>query len=199
MSEDRVWYAAYGSNLSRERFARYLCGGAPDGATVTHVYPGCRDPSDPLDDVADEIDLELAFGGTSLTWGGGVALVRPGPRRAKVRLYLLTREQFADVVAQENWIEPGTLFYEGPTTLDRAHVYRVVLVVGDRDGIPVVTLSQDSDVPLARPSAAYLRHIAIGLRESHALSDDEIVDYLTSAPGISGLIEADEVAGAVSF
>jgi hypothetical protein len=43
----RIWYVAYGSNLSRERFCHYLRGGRPNG--VERDYPGCRDTSDELD------------------------------------------------------------------------------------------------------------------------------------------------------
>ena len=39
-----IWYVAYGSNLSRERFCTYLRGGRPDGSE--RDYPGCRDTSD---------------------------------------------------------------------------------------------------------------------------------------------------------
>ena len=38
-----LWYAAYGSNLARDRFETYLSGGRPDGAA--RHYPGARDPS----------------------------------------------------------------------------------------------------------------------------------------------------------
>ena len=41
-----VWYVAYGSNLSRERFCRYIRGGRPEGSE--RDLPGCRDTSDPM-------------------------------------------------------------------------------------------------------------------------------------------------------
>src|SRR5688572_6640616 len=162
-----VWYAAYGSNLSRSRFDCYLRGGCPDGAT--HTYPGCRDDTAPSGDVAAEIDAELAFGGASVTWGGGVAFVRDAQAKARARLYLLTLEQFSDVVAQENWLEPGSVLIEPalamPLTLEGEHVYRLVVPLGDRDEVPVLTVSQPATTPPSRPSAPYLRHIADGLRE----------------------------------
>ena len=58
-----IWYVAYGSNLSRQRFHHYLRGGRPHGND--REYPGCRDTSDPLDSfgllilaVDDEDDVE---------------------------------------------------------------------------------------------------------------------------------------------
>ncbi len=197
----KVWYAAYGSNLSRARFDCYLLGGCPDGAS--HVYPGSRDASVPADDVAADIDVELAFGGTSVTWGGGVAFIRDGTaRRAKARLYLVTLEQFADVVAQENWLEPGSVLIEPglpmPITLEGEHMYRVVVPLGERGGIPVLTVSQPADTPPARPSLPYLRHIAHGLREAHDMTSREIVDYLHAATGVQGAFDANELRTAVS-
>ena len=61
-----IWYATYGSNMSRARFGIYLRGGIPEGAA--HAYPGCRDASDPVDVRNVDIDLQLAFGGNSETW-----------------------------------------------------------------------------------------------------------------------------------
>lgn len=193
----KVWYAAYGSNLSRERFDVYLRGGRPEGAT--HTYPGCRDPSDPSDDIADELDAQLAFGGFSQTWGGGVAFIRDqAGARTKVRLYLLTLEQFEDVVAQENWIVPGTVTIEPATeqvVLDGDHTYRLVIPLGTRDGLPLLTVSQLPVTEVAEPTAAYLLHIATGLRASHGLDTDEVVAYLSAAPGAPA---ADAVRVAVS-
>ena len=176
-----VWYAAYGSNLSRARFDIYLRGGTPDGAT--HHYPGCRDPSAPVEDRPDEIDMQLAFGGTSTTWGGGVAFVRPGGV-AKARLYLLTREQFADVVAQENWLEPGSVEIDDATMTIGHHMYGVVPHLGSLDGHPIRTITQDSETLLAAPTPAYVAYIAEGLRESHGMAPVEIDAYLHQAPGL---------------
>jgi hypothetical protein len=198
---DLVWYAAYGSNLSRDRFDFYLRGGRPPGAT--HDYPGSRDTSVPADDRPWEIAPELGFGGTSKTWGGGVAFVDPDSTGgAKARLYLITLEQFADVVAQENWLAPGSVAVadvgaEVHLGVDR--MYGLVVPLGELDGYPVATFTQHRGAVAAAPSIAYLGHIARGLREAHGMSDDEIVAYLVTKPGMTYeeavLIEA--IAGTV--
>ncbi len=195
----KVWYAAYGSNLSRARFDIYLNGGTPSGAA--HTYPGCRDSAPPDGDAAIELAIELAFGGSSQTWGGGVALVDDGPGPTKARIYLLTLEQFSDVVAQENWLPPGSITFdevpEALVVLDGGHTYRRVMRFPDHDARPVLTISQPAGVKAAAPSAAYLSHIADGLRESHGSSDDEIMAYLLGKRGVSGVLTAADVAAAV--
>lgn len=187
---DLVWYAAYGSNLSRTRFGYYLRGGTPEGAG--HSYPGSRDRSDPIDDRPWEIQRELVFGGMSRTWGGGVAFVDPDAEIVtKARLYLITGEQFADVVAQENWLAPGTV--SPPVFVDSAesivgaeHMYGLVLSLGSLDDRPVLTFTQHRGTAVAAPSPAYLRHIADGLREAHGMTTSDVVAYLAERRGIVG-------------
>jgi len=194
-----VWYAAYGSNLSRARFDVYLRGGVPAGGS--HEYPGCRDPSPPVDDRPWECDFALRFGGSSQTWGGGVALidVSHADVPAKIRLYLVTLEQFADVVAQENWLDPGSVDLSTATfaphhVIGPDHVYRIVLSLGEFEDRPMLSITQDPSAPTAAPTMRYLRHIADGLRESHGLGEGEIADYLVSRPGVAGTYTRDELA-----
>ena len=189
-----IWYAAYGSNLSRARFEVYLRGGIPQGSA--HAFPGSRDPSPPLNDRPWECACELRFGGRSLTWGGGVALVVPGPSDVptKLRLYLVTLGQFEDVVAQENWLEPGSVElsdarYDPHHIIGADHTYRVILQLGEIDDMPVLTITQDVGTPIAAPTIPYLRHIAQGLREAHGCSNAEIADYLSGRPGAASAFD----------
>jgi hypothetical protein len=179
-----IWYAAYGSNMSRVRFDVYLKGGVPEGAA--HEYPGCRDPSDPRDVRPHEIAAELCFGGVSRTWGGGgVAFIRPAANAwTKARLYLVTSEQFDDIVAQENWLEPGTVHVDGTSTGIGSHMYGHVMDLGLLEDLPVVAVTQDPGAALNPPVGAYVRHIADGLREAYAMTPAEIEDYLAGAPGL---------------
>lgn len=167
-----VWYLAYGSNLSRERFACYLLGGTPSGARRT--YAGCRDRSPPQDTVALRIRGRLGFAGESLVWGGGVAFLDPdGHGEVVGRGYLITAEQLDDVVEQERRYD------------SRA-------VVGDRDGVPVVALTRTAAYEAAAPSAAYLRTIIDGLTDG-LLDLDAAISYVLTAEGIDQLWDEDTI------
>src|SRR4051812_48393318 len=92
-----VWYAAYGTNLRRERFMCYLDGGRPEGAL--RAYPGCRNSSPPRAEVVLSWPGLLTFGGESSTWTGAMAFVgTSASRRVWARGYLVTVGQLSDVL-----------------------------------------------------------------------------------------------------
>ena len=68
-----IWYAAYGSNLDRERFHHYLQGGAAPGAQ--RVLSGARDTSPPVEERAVTFPGTMFFAWESPTWGGGISFV----------------------------------------------------------------------------------------------------------------------------
>lgn len=190
----RVWYVAYGSNLSRNRFRCYLSGGRPTGAT--RVYAGCRDTREPVGVAALEAPGALVFAGTSGVWGGGMAFYDAhSPSRVACRGYLVSAEQFADVTAQEMRRPPGGEFARDLagllTDVDSVHTmgsghYETVLRLGEREGAPMFTVTHDdvgSLVPAA-PSATYLRWIATGLREAHGWDARRIAGYLVGLRGM---------------
>src|SRR5262249_26967256 len=101
-----LWYVAYGSNLFAERFACYLAGGTPEGGK--RHYTGCRDASPARAERAVTLPGGIYFALTWLAWGGGMAFSDPAlPGHAAARAYLLTREQFCDVMSQEMRREVG--------------------------------------------------------------------------------------------
>ncbi len=191
---EHVWYAAYGSNLSRSRFLHYLSGGRPPGASRT--YAGARDPREPLGDVPVTLDGQVYFAWESPTWGGGIAFYdRETPGSAAGRAYLLTVEQFSDVASQEMRRPVGRnlpladLFRESRTAVLGPGRYETLHVVGEIDGVPLVTFTASwahREVELTPPVAAYLRTIATGLTESHGWGLEQVCDYLAARPGVSG-------------
>lgn len=177
-----VWYAAYGSNLSRQRFLHYLEGGCPPGASRTHDT--CVDPTPPRDDRAYEMYGDMYFGGPSRNWGGGIAFFEPTEGAVRSRLYLITEEQFEHVCFEENG-QSSTGWYEVRTD------------VGSLDGYPIVTLTTPEKRDFTPPTPAYLRCLVQGLRESHRMADENITGYLLSKRGIVGELSREEVFATV--
>src|ERR1700733_7388267 len=101
-----VFYAAYGSNLSAERFACYIAGGTAPGVSRSH--PGARDRRLPEAWRPLRVPGRLYFSGHSRTWGGAPAFFEPRSQDAHTgaevfaRAWRLTWNQFEDVLAQEN-------------------------------------------------------------------------------------------------
>lgn len=199
----RLWYVAYGSNLSRERFRCYLRGGRPTGGA--RHYPGCRDPAEPQGDVGVVVRGSIYFAGESTVWKGGMAFYDAEvPGQVAARAYLLTADQFVDVVAQEMRQSPGSgldlslVHHSGRHSYGPGH-YETLIRVGTRQGAPMVTFTSDRhDRPLAAPSGAYLSTMAMGLREAHGWSAARVGTYLAGVPGSTGSWTADEVTALAS-
>jgi hypothetical protein len=200
----QLWYASYGSNLSRDRFLCYLQGGRPPGASRS--YPGARDQSAPLDERAIVLPGQVFFGWHSPTWDGGIAFYDTGsPGQALARAYLITEGQFADVAAQEMARPPGadldlsTVLEERQHTLGQGR-YEALHLVGELEEQPVLTFTspEPAGVDHNAPSAAYLATVARGLRETHGHPDAELVDYLVDCPGVSPHWSREQVAELVA-
>ena len=115
--------------------------------------------------------------------------------RGKVaaRAYLITAEQFVDVLAQEMRLDPildvdlTEVRETGWQSLGPGR-YQTLAHLGDRDGLPMLTFTS-ADVhhhPLNAPSEGYLRTIAVGLRESHGWTSATVGRYLAQFPGAEG-------------
>lgn len=192
VAPDRVWYASYGSNLSRQRFLHYVRGGRP--VDTARVYPGARDASLPAAERALTVPGGILFGLESRVWGGGMAFYdADAPGQTLMRAYLVTVQQLSDIVAQEMHREVGAdldlaaVLEHGRVVLGPGR-YETLHLVGTHDGAPVVTFtsSDPGSIVPSPPRPAYLRMIARGLREAHLLDDDELVAYLLARPGVHG-------------
>jgi hypothetical protein len=186
---DTLWYAAYGSNLDAERFRCYLVGGCPAGAART--YPGAREQADALAARPFRMAGRVTFAWRSPTWGGGVAFHDPDAGgETLARAYLVTAEQFADVLEQEMGREPGVDHDLAEVLSGGRHAvgpgrYETVHLAGELDGRPVLTFSTPDVEPLglSAPAPAYVATMARGLREAHDLADHEVADYLLDCRG----------------
>jgi hypothetical protein len=170
------------------RFACYISGGRPRG--TRRIYSGCRDPSPPRRDVGVLLDGGLTFAGRSTVWGAGVAFYHPhADGQVAARAYLLTFGQLSDVVAQEVRRPVGSDLLQGDIVdrqwSVRSRIYETVLHVGDREGLPMFTVTSLQNLEPAAPSANYVRTMFDGLTEAFGWTADEGVHYLLGAPGVT--------------
>lgn len=186
----RIWYAAYGSNLWRERFLVYLTGGPIPRSTAGRIQAGGRDPAPPTADRGHELTHRLFFARSAPGWGGGgVAFLDPSPDTGpptRVRLWSLTTTQFEDVYRQENGrdepvpIDLDALADHG--TLDTLDTwYGRLLHLGTADGDPIATFTCADPAavgPERRPHESYESVMTAGLRECWDLSEEEALAYL---------------------
>ena len=187
--ERLVWYAAYGTNLRRERFDCYLAGGRPDGGLRTYV--GCRDTRPPRAEIGLRFSGRIFFGGESTAWTGAMAFVDPvAADQVWARGYLLTVGQLSDILAQEIRLPPGhdvdpqVVEHGGRHGLGPGR-YDVLVPLGQRDGHPVVAITASAPPDPAAPAQAYLWSMAAGLRDTFGHSAPEVAAYLWRAPGVA--------------
>ena len=200
-----LWYAAYGSNVNRDRFLEYIRGGTSRFNGVS--YPGCRNKQDPIRDYALAINRELYFARASDPWGGAVAFVRPEPSASQTlgRAYLITEQQFEDFACEENGRRPGDkeirLHYEYSESHPQSYLapsdpsrpastgglwYGRILYLGKQESWPVFTITAEWDgyADVNPPSRAYIRCIADGIRQLGRISQKALVEYFAGKTGI---------------
>ncbi|MBU6080994.1 hypothetical protein [Allobacillus halotolerans] len=185
--ENYVWYASYGSNINQDRFHAYIFGEIPPGGTVSEI--GCRDQSLPLRAENVMIDFPMFFAKQSKRWdnkGVGFIDTTSNPDRPTYgRMYLITKEQYVDVVRQENndmtlEIDFDQLESKGEYVIDSNKMYGKVLDVGEKEGRPIYTFTHPNAIqPNERmtPSMTYLKVIGAGIKEAFEISTEELVDY----------------------
>ncbi len=201
-----LWYASYGSNLSRDRFLCYIQGGTPRGATFSQV--GCSVQELPRDDRPLTIPHRLYFAGRARGWENqGVCFIRrerAGVAGTLGRMYLIREDQFREVFLQENGV--GSFQEKDQVPVEEAVVrgmstfgqgnYATLLRLGTRESRPILTFTalwNENRVELVPPGPNYLSALARGLQECHGLSRGEMAEYFLSIPGISGHLSRSEV------
>ena len=191
MSE-RVWYVSYGSNLLSERFLCYIQGGTAPGSTKPES--GCRDRTLPHDERAVFLQHQLFFALRSGRWQGAVAFIdhEPGDNTTYARAYNITREQFCDVVRQENNDPELEVPIDAALADGHAQVgngwYSRLVKLGELDGEPMLSFTHPEPLAQhepAKPSKAYLTVIIAGLQECYGLKEPAVSEYLLKLPGVS--------------
>ena len=204
--KDLVWYASYGSNLLKNRFLCYICGGTPDGTDKN--YLGCSDKTEPIEDKPIILPYSIYFSKQSPIWENlGVAFIKPlrdEDSRTFGRMYLISKAQFIELVHQENAIDPvnsiihidfTNLILNGEIKIP-AHWYSRIIYLGDEKGHPIFTFTSgwdDSEIILRPPGEKYLRTIIKGIKETYNMVNEEITQYLIALPGIKGFISEQDI------
>lgn len=140
-----VIYASYGSNLYSERLNLYITGGELEG--TERNYMGCRDKSLPLDNIPLALNGIVHYAGNSSVWRGGVAFLDTTMQgKAFGRGSLIKKEQFDDIIAQENRRTPGDVDIDlaeviRKGSVDTGGAYGNLVHVGDYQGRPVFTFT----------------------------------------------------------
>ena len=178
--------------MDADRFKCYIAGGTPVGGT--REYVGCDDTTPPVADRAIELPRQLYFAGESKVWTGGIAFIghEASDEPTKARAYLITAQQFAQVAAQESHQETfpsldlGRIRKSGRYTINSGN-YGELLYFDELEGYRMVSFTSTVERrPYTKPSPAYLKMIAAGLRKAHDLSAEEAASYLAAKPGIQG-------------
>ena len=119
------------------------------------------------------IPYEMYFGNSSASWGdGGVSFLDTSKKGTALGVaYLITKEQFEHVAAEENGGRaPGGGFW-----------YEDIIDLGTMDGFEVKTITNRDIRPYNIPSQEYVDTLIRGIKENwpHMLFK-EIEDYLIS-------------------
>ncbi len=198
-----VWYVSYGSNISKDRFACYIEGGIPEGSEKEER--GCKNTTPPKKTTKAILPYPLYFMKEESKWGkGGVAFIGHEPdkdTRTYARKYLITDEQFGEVVEQENNVD--ALHINVQDVMDKGYVdleegwYGRVIYLGKEDGAPMFTFTSPNVMGthgFSTPPQSYLSMISRVLKEI-GLTEEDIVEYFLSKPGIEGEFTEDSLFG----
>ena len=167
-NRDYVWYVSYGSNMLKERFMCYIEGGSYEGSRSRQP---CSDTAHPLAVKTFDIPYDMYFGNTSRSWGnGGVSFLDASKKGHALGVaYLITKEQFEHVAAQEN----GGRYPGG------GEWYEDFIDLGVMDGFKVKTITNNILRRYNNPRRPYLDTLHNGIRQNWPdMSDEEIEKYI---------------------
>lgn len=173
--EKYVIYAAYGSNLLKERFMVYIQGGTYKG----YPYAGSKDKTEPIDLGWGFIPHRLYFAKKSSRWDNkGVAFVSCEKESNEdyhtvVRLWRVSLTQLEDILKQEGKGGYNVKLYLGNIkNIKLGELHHKIK--GDLD---ICTFTGCWEKEGRGPSDKYLDIIKRGLKETTNWSDKEIEEY----------------------
>lgn len=123
----------------------------------------------------------------------GFVEIQPNARSLTYgKKYLITTQQFCDVVRQEVdsdveiHVDFDNAILNG-NSIFRSGWYGNLLFLRHDSGHPVFTFTNEVNLtPTTRPSENYLLMISIGIVETHRINQSDLINYLLSKRGIIG-------------
>lgn len=150
-----VWYAAYGSNINKSRFMKYI--------------EACTDTTEPLEDRTFMIPHNIYFAYNSSRWNRkGVAFLDDSKEgMAWGRIYKISRKQFLEIQEKEG------------------RIYGKKLSLGNVEGIPVYTFTApEIRTDLNSPCVDYVNVILDGLKEVYPEKSALVLETYLFSRGI---------------
>lgn len=169
--KEYIWYVSYGSNMLEERFLCYIEGGRFEGSAS--YREACEDPTRPLQKRAIDIPYDMYFGNYSGSWEGcGVSFLDTTKEGHALGVaYLITKDQFEHVAAEEN----------GGRSPGYGNWYEDIISLGEMDGFEMLTISNNELRDYNEPCEEYLNTLKRGIRENWSeMSEEDIESYLES-------------------
>lgn len=169
--KEYVWYVSYGSNMLKERFMCYIQGGSYEDSSYRQA---CEDTTPPLAVKTVEIPYNMYFGNASKSWHDcGVSFLDTTEKGHALGVaYLITKEQFDHVAAEENggrYPQEGYNWYEN------------IIDLGSMDGIEIKTITNNTIREYNEPCLEYLETLCRGIKENWPdMADEDIEDYLNN-------------------
>ena len=210
VDNDYIWYVCYGSNVNVERFYCYIHGGAWKYNNRNHY--GSKIKENPIQQSTLEIPFELYFSKSAKSWENkGVAFLKSSKNntiKTKCVAYLIRKEQFFDILLQENSRnpfdenEPGDFsmilqnqeYFLGPKNENLW--YGRIINLGEFKGYSAFTFTakwSDETIEYALPGEKYLKTIIKGIQSNFNITTDEIAGYFAGLAGIKGNLNEHEI------
>lgn len=204
-----VWYLSYGSNMFEERFLCYILGRKyKDNARSEQ---GCKDSSLPIDSKSVVINHELYFSKNSSRWqNGGVAFIDSKiDKQVKTyaKMYKITKEQFEDVIKQENRInvkEEIDIDYNKLNQCNEINLlnswYGKLIKIGMECNEPVYSFTAlEVSKQYEKPSKEYLNSLISGIKLNFSLTNDEILNYFINLKGVNQNYTTEQIKEIISW
>jgi len=200
MDNKYLWYASYGSNLNLDRFMCYIVGGKPKNSTKAEK--GCSDKTPPIKDRPHKINNALYFARHSKKWNnGGSCILSIDNKQNKITLgrkFLITKQQFLDIVSQNNGVENTKIDFDEVIKLGSKSINKSlsgnILYLGDEDNYPIFTFTSHFDeTEFVKPDILYLATIGSGIKETFNYTNKQVTDYFIELDGIKQNYSRDDL------